>query len=341
MNYTLGEIAERFSLELRGDPTIQISGIASLEEATVEQLAFLFNSTFTKSLAGSQAAAVVLSENDAASTDKPTLISAQPRLALARIASLFDSRPLPDQRVHETAVVAATASYGSQVTIGANTVVESNARIDTGSEIGPGCFIGANVRIGEGAQIAANVSIYHDVEIGERVVIHSGAVLGADGFGFEFDTQTSTLVKVPQIYSVQIGNDVEIGAGTTIDRGALRHTIIGNGVKLDNQVQIGHNSRVGNNTAISGCTAVAGSTTIGAYCLIGGGVGIINNIEIADQVEVTAMSLVSRSIKEKGRYSSGTGLMSGTLWKRNIVGFSKLDELFKRVRSLERLEKKK
>ena len=144
------------------------------------------------------------------------------------------------------------------------------------------------------------------------------------------------LVKIPQIYGVQIGDDVEIGAGTTIDRGALNHTRIGQGVKLDNQVQIGHGSSVGSYTAISGCTAIAGSTKIGAYCLIGGAVGIVDNIEIVDQVEITAMSLVSQSIKEKGRYSSGTGLMPGKLWKRSIVGFAKLNEILKRIRALER-----
>ncbi|MFT4712940.1 MAG: UDP-3-O-[3-hydroxymyristoyl] glucosamine N-acyltransferase [Candidatus Azotimanducaceae bacterium] len=167
------------------------------------------------------------------------------------------------------------------------------------------------------------------------MIVHAGAVIGADGFGFEFDGATGTLVKIPQIYGVKIGNDVEIGAGTTIDRGALNDTLIGEGVKLDNQVQIGHGTSVGANTAISGCTAIAGSTKIGSYCLIGGAVGIIDNIEIADQVEITAKSLVSQSITEKGRYSSGTGLMLSKDWKRSIVVFKKLDKLVKRIRGLE------
>lgn len=165
--------------------------------------------------------------------------------------------------------------------------------------------------------------------------MHSGAVIGADGFGFEFDSASGDFVKIPQVYGVRIGNHVEIGAGTTIDRGALNDTTIGDGCKLDNQVQIGHGTRVDHHTVISGCTAIAGSTKIGSYCLIGGAVGIVDNIEITDQVEITAMTLVSQSIREKGRFSSGTGLMPGNEWKRSVVGFRKLDEILKRLRRLE------
>jgi len=336
LKITLGEIAEKLNLELRGDASVEISGLSNLLDAGPDQLTFLFNSRYVKHLAGCQAAAVVLRESDSESANSPVIISDSPRLAWARIAGLFDPTPLPEQRVHPTAIVSSTATYGSEVTIGAHAIVESGARLDKGVSVGPGCFVGEKVAIGEYSRLAANVSIYHNVEIGQNAIIHSGAVIGADGFGFEFDPGSASLVKIPQIYAVRIGNNVEIGAGTTIDRGALNDTTIGDGVKLDNQVQVGHGTTIGPNTAISGCTAIAGSTKIGAYCLIGGAVGIVDNIEIVDEVEITAMSLVSKSIRQKGRYSSGTGLMPGKLWKRSIVGFSKLDDILKRLRNLER-----
>ncbi len=278
---------------------------------------------------------MVLRREDAAGCQMPVIISPQPRLTWSRVAALFDPVPEPDGKVHDSAVIHPDASLEDGVSVGANAVIEGGVAIGAGSAIGAGCVIGQRAKIGAGCRLNSNVTLYHDVYLGDRVIVHAGAIIGADGFGFEFDSGTGKLVKIPQIYGVKIGNDVEIGAGTTIDRGALNDTLIGNGVKLDNQVQIGHGTEIGANTAISGCTAIAGSTKIGTYCLIGGAVGIIDNIEIADQVEITAKSLVSQSIKEKGRYSSGTGLMVSRDWKRSIVAFKKLDELVKRVRGLE------
>ena len=335
MNYTLGEIAKTLDLELIGDASIEITGIANLLDAKSGELSFLFNSKYLQHLNDSKASAVVLRRADAQVASMAILISDNPRMSWARIAGLFDRTPAPRQTIHASASVSPSATYGSAVTIGANAVVEAGARLDSGVSIGPGCFIGERVTIGENSRLNANVSVYHDVSVGADVIIHSGAVLGADGFGFEFDAATGSLEKIPQVYSVVVGDKVEIGAGTTIDRGALNDTLIGAGVKLDNQVQIGHGTSIGANTAISGCTAIAGSTKIGSYCLIGGAVGIVDNIKIADQVEITAMSLVSKSIKHAGRYSSGTGLMPGKQWKRSIVGFSKLDEILKRIRKLE------
>tara|TARA_R110002110_G_scaffold121283_1_gene296916 strand:- start:576 stop:1592 length:1017 start_codon:yes stop_codon:yes gene_type:complete len=331
----LADLAKQLDLEYRGDASREVSGIAKLSEAKPDQLAFLFNSNYKSQLADCQAGAVVLREADAADCPTDVLISEQPRLAWAKIAALFDPTPKPNLKVHERAEINGTASLGSNVTVGPNATVAAGARIEKDAVIGSGCFIGENVLVGEGTRIEANVSIYHGVVIGRQCRIHSGAVIGADGFGFEFDGSTGSLVKIPQIYAVVIGDNVEIGAGTTIDRGALNDTTVGNGVKLDNQVQVGHGTTIGDNTAISGCTAIAGSTSIGSYCLIGGAVGIVDNITIADQVEITAMSLVSRSIKVSGRYSSGTGLMPGKQWKRSIVGFAKLDEILKRLRRLE------
>ncbi len=331
----LVEIAKQFQLEFRGDADVEIAGIAGLEEAGPGQLSFLFNPAYRDLLENSLASAVVLRAEDSELTDKPLLIAASPRMAWAQIASLFDTRPQGMPFVDERAVISDIATIGSGVAIGAGAVIKSGAVINDGAKIGAGCVIGEGSVIGAGSELHANVTIYHDVKMGSQCIVHSGAVIGADGFGFEFDGSTGDYVKIPQIYGVRIGNNVEIGAGTTIDRGALNNTSIGDGCKLDNQVQVGHGTRIDHHTVISGCTAIAGSTRIGSYCLIGGAVGIVDNIEIVDQVEITAMTLVSQSIREKGRYSSGTGLMAGNEWKRSVVGFRKLDDMLKRLRRLE------
>jgi UDP-3-O-[3-hydroxymyristoyl] glucosamine N-acyltransferase len=336
LKLTLGEIAKQFEIELVGDASVEVSGIAGLADAKQGELTFLFSSPYKKLLKDSRATAVVLRRSDSVDCNLPMLISEHPRLAWAKIASLFDATPVPDLQIHETAIISDSATIGSDVSIGAYTVVEEGVNLGDGVSLGSGCFVGSRTSIGDRTRLFANVTAYHDLVIGEDCIVHSGAVLGADGFGYEFDSSSASLAKIPQVYGVHIGDKVEIGAGTTIDRGALNHTRIGSGVKLDNQVQIGHGVSVGDHTAISGCTAIAGTTRVGSYCLIGGAVGIIDNIEIADQVEITAMSLVSQSITEKGRYSSGTGLMPGREWKRSIVGFKKLDELIKRVRRLEK-----
>ncbi len=335
MKLKLGDIAEQLGLELRGDPLVEIHGIAALGAATTGELSFLFSPAYRTLLQNTAASAVILREQDADDCQIPVLISDNPRLAWARVATLFDSTPTPDGRIHPSAVISETASLGANVTVGPNATIEGSVTLGARVCVGAGCFIGEGAFVGAGSRLFANVSVYHGVSIGERAIVHSGAVIGADGFGFEPDWAAMKMVKIPQVYGVVIGDDVEIGAGTTIDRGALNDTMVGDGVKLDNQVQVGHGTQIGASTVISGCTAIAGSTRIGSYCLIGGGVGIIDNIEIVDQVEVTAMTLVSRSITEKGRYSSGTGLLPSRIWKRSIVGFARLDDLIKRVRGLE------
>jgi len=338
LKLTLGDIADRFDLTLQGDPSVTVTGIAKIDEAGPGELTFLFNTAYRKELAACKAAAVVISENDAKDCALPCLLSKQPRLTWAQVATLFDDSPGANGLHHATAIVEESAVVGENVSLAANVVIEAGAKIGNSCWIGPGCVIGVGTIVGEGCHLYDNVSLYHSVVLGNRVIIHSGAVIGADGFGFE--PSAGKLVKIPQIYGVVIGDDVEIGAGTTIDRGALNATEIGNGTKLDNQVQVGHGTRIGEGTAISGCTAIAGSTTIGNHCLIGGAVGIIDNLTIADRVEVTAKSLVSQSITQSGRYSSGTGLMPGNEWKRNIVGFKQLAELVRRVRKLEKNSEK-
>ena len=263
------------------------------------------------------------------------MVAADPRLAWAAIAALFDAAPVPMPFVHPSAVVADTASLGQGVALGPGVVIGNGAEVHDGAVLGPGCHLGEGSVLGAGTRLAANVVLYHDVRVGAGCVIHAGVVLGADGFGFVPDPSSGELVKIPQIYGVRIGDNVEIGAGTTIDRGGLGHTFIGDGCKLDNQIQVGHGTTIGAGTVISGCTAIAGSVRIGEQCLIGGAVGIIDNVEIADRVEITAMTLVSQSIRSGGRWSSGTGLMPGKEWRRSVAGFKRLGEILRRLRRLE------
>lgn len=333
---TLGEIAGYLDIELIGDESTRVTGIANLKDAEPGQLSFLFSRSFRKYLKTTRATAVVVKEDPGDDCHIAVLIAADPRLAWAKISHFFDGRPQPEQTIHPSANVSASAEVGDKVSIGANAVIEDDVSLGDEVSIGPGCVIGKGCRIGAGSRLSANVTLYHQVTIGKNAIIHSQVVIGADGFGFAFDPAEGRFQKIQQVYSVRIGDDVEIGAGTTIDRGALNDTVLGNGVKLDNQVQVGHNTTIGDHTVISGCTAIAGSTSIGSYCLLGGAVGIIDNLTITDRVEITAMSLVSHSITEPGRYSSGTGLLPSRDWKRNIVGFKKLDGLIKRLRRVEK-----
>ena len=331
---TLAGIGEQFGLTVVGDGQVRITGIAALDEAGPEDLTFLFSARYLNRLPACRAGAVVVSPKFASALTGPGLIAEQPRLAWARIATLLDvSDAWPD--IHPTAQIDETAELGLGVSIGPNSVVRAGAVLGPDVALGSGVVVGENVRIGGRSQIHSNVVLYHQIQIGNQCIIHANAVIGADGFGFEFDPAAGRLVKIPQVYGVRIGDQVELGAGTTIDRGALTDTEVGAGVKIDNQVQIGHGTKIGAHTVISGATAIAGSTRIGQYCMIGGAVGIIDNLTICDRVEITAMSLVTQSIGEPGRYSSGTGLMPSRHWKRNVVVFRKLDDLYKRLRKLE------
>jgi UDP-3-O-[3-hydroxymyristoyl] glucosamine N-acyltransferase len=307
-----------------------------LQEAQPGQLSFLFDPSYRSQLLGTKASAVILSDQDAENCPVSALIADDPRMAFARLTKLFDPVTIPGPGIEKSADVSSTVLVGENVYIGPHAVIEEQAVIEAGAIIGAGCVIGPRCRVGKNTRLWPNVTLYHDVVIGDDTIVHSGVVIGADGFGFTFDATAGRMQKIHQVYGVRVGADVEIGAGTTIDRGALNDTVIGDGVKLDNQVQVGHGTTIGNHTVISGCTAIAGSVRIGSYCLIGGAVGIINNLEVTDRVEITAMTLVSQSILKSGRYSSGTGLLPSDLWKRSIVGFRKLDGIIKQIRNLER-----
>lgn len=321
-------------MQLRGRAERRIVGIATLNRAGPEQLSFLANPRYLAFLAGTKAGAVILAPEHAAQCPVDCLISDQPYLCFARASQLFAP---PSQRtagVHPSAVLAATASIHPDAQIAANCVIGENVEIDAGVSIGAGTVIGDNCRIGRDSELFANVTLYQAVILGERVRIHSATVIGSDGFGYA--PSQDGWVKIAQLGSVHIGNDVEIGACCAIDRGALDDTIIADGVIIDNQVQIAHNVQIGKNTAIAGCTGIAGSTRIGARCTIAGGVGILGHLEIADDVHITAMSLVNTSIHSAGSFSAGTTLMDSKSWRKSAVRFKQLEKIHARLLKLEK-----
>ncbi|RMH82546.1 UDP-3-O-(3-hydroxymyristoyl)glucosamine N-acyltransferase [Pseudomonas sp. AOB-7] len=332
--FTLGQLAERLGATLRGAEGKLIAGLATLQEAGPEQLSFLANAQYRKYLAQTRAGALLLTAADAEGYAGDALIVANPYLAYAQLSHLFDRKPQAAAGVHATALVAADAQIDPTASVGAYAVIEAGAQIGAGVSIGAHCVVGARSVIGEGGWLAPRVTLYHDVRIGKRVVIQSGAVIGGEGFGFA--NEKGVWQKIAQIGGVSIGDDVEIGANTTVDRGALSDTLIGNGVKLDNQIMIAHNVQIGDNTAMAGCVGISGSTKIGRNCMIAGGVGMVGHIEVCDNVFVTGMTMVTRSITEPGAYSSGTAMQPAAEWKKSAARIRQLDDMAKRLRELEK-----
>jgi UDP-3-O-[3-hydroxymyristoyl] glucosamine N-acyltransferase len=328
---TLGELAKRFGLTCRGDDGQVISGVGTLATARAGQIAFLANPVYRKQLMNTQAAAVVLRESDALHCPTTCLIAADPYVAFAKIAALFEPRPKRVPGAHASAVVAVDARVDASACIGPHVSIGARSIVEAGVLIGPCCVIGEDCIVGQGSELVANVTLVTRVRLGRNVRIHPGAVIGADGFGLAMDS--GRWIKVPQLGGVRIGDDCEIGANTCIDRGAIEDTVLEEDVRLDNQVQIGHNVVIGAHTAMAGCVAVAGSTRFGRYCLIGGGAGFVGHIEIADKVMVTAMSLVTHSLTEAGEYSSGTPIQPNRDWRRNAARFKHLDELARKMKT--------
>lgn len=328
--FTAGELAERFALEVRGDASRVVAGVGTLARAGDDELAFLANSKYRAQLDGSRAGVVVVRESDADATQATRLVARDPYAAYARIATLFEPGPVRAPGVHPTAVVDADARIARDAHIGPHVSIGARSVVEAGAIIGAGCVIGDDCIVGEATELVARVTLVTRVRLGRRVLVHPGAVLGADGFGIAMDA--GTWLKVPQLGGVVVGDDCEIGANTTIDRGAIEDTVLEDDVRLDNQIQIAHNVYVGAHTAMAGCVAVAGSTRIGRYCLIGGAAGIVGHIQICDRVTITAMSLVTHSIKTPGEYSSGTPLMDNRSWRRAAARFRQLDRLFRGLR---------
>jgi len=323
-DYSLGELAVRFGLELRGDPALRVSRVATLLQAPAGSLSFLANSRYRKHLAATRAVAVVVAPADAQGCPVAALVDSNPYLAYARIATLLHPDPPTVAGIHPSAIVAAGATIAASASVGPLCVIETGALVGERAQLGAGCTLFAGARVGDDTRLMPRVTLYTDVVIGRRCLLHSGAVVGADGFGFAPDA--GTWFKVPQVGGVRIGDDVEIGANTTIDRGAIEDTIVEDGVKLDNQIQVGHNVVIGAHTAIAACTGISGSTTIGQRCMIGGMVGFAGHLTIADDVIVTGCSLVSASIRQAGSYSSGMPTVETRAWRRMVAHLRRFGE---------------
>jgi UDP-3-O-[3-hydroxymyristoyl] glucosamine N-acyltransferase len=315
--FSVGELSVRFGLELAGDPDARVSHVATLSQASAGSLCFLADSRHRRDLGTTRASAVVLSAADAKDCPVAALIASDPRLSFALIAALLHPQPTAPAGIHPTAVVAPGARIAASAAVGPLAIVEDEVEIGEGADIGPGCIVQRSARVGDHTRLVARVNLYPNVTIGARCLIHAGAVIGADGFGFTADR--GTWVKVPQVGSVRIGDDVEIGANTTIDRGAIGDTVVEEGAKLDNQIQVGHNVIIGAHTAIAACTGISGSTTLGKRNRVGGMVGFAGHLTIADDVTVTGCSLVSASIREPGSYSSGMPTVPTRAWRRMVA----------------------
>lgn len=332
--YTLKELAERLGAEVHGDPECTIASVSALDNAGKGDITFLSNPKFRHLLNETRASAVIVGAADIHELSTNALVVDNPHLAFAQVAGWLYPLDRAPAGVHPQAIVDPDSQVHAQASIGPGSVVEAGAIIGAACDIGPGCVIGKNVVIEEGGRLVANVTLCHRTQIGRNVIIHPGVVIGADGFGLADDK--GRWVKVPQVGRVIIGDDVEIGANTTIDRGAVDDTVIGNGVKLDNQIQIAHNVQIGDHTAIAGCVGIAGSTRIGKHCAIGGAVAIVGHLEVADNVTVTFMSCVTQSITRAGTYSSGAPLEENTKWRRNFVRMKQLDEMAHKIKTLEK-----
>jgi UDP-3-O-[3-hydroxymyristoyl] glucosamine N-acyltransferase len=321
--FSLGELAVRFGLTLRGDPSLNVRSVATLSRASSGALSFLANSRYRRQLESTRATAVILNAEDEAHCPVAALIDPNPYLAYARIATLMHPEMIPEPGIHASAVVARGAEIAPSASIGPLAVIEEGAQIGERVLVGPGCIVQMGASVGADSTLWSRVNLYPRVTLGQRCLLHAGAVVGADGFGFA--PNDGAWVKVPQVGSVRIGDDVEIGANTTIDRGAIDDTVVENGVKLDNQIQVGHNVIIGAHTAIAACTGISGSTVIGQRCMIGGMVGFAGHLTIADDVVVTGCSLVSASIKKPGSYSSGMPTVETRLWRRMVAHLRRLD----------------
>ena len=333
----LDEIVARLGGELRGDGSVVISQVGTLAAAGAGQIGFLANPKYRRQLSGTRAAAVIVPPQAADDTSLPRIVVANSYAYYARVAALLNPAALPASGIHPSAVVGSTVP--ASVSIGANAVVGEGVSLGENVVLFPGVVIGDGVSIGAGTRIYPNAVVYRDCVIGERVVIQAGAVIGSDGFGYA--KENGRWLKITQIGRVVIGNDVEIGANTTIDRGALEDTVIGNGVILDNQIQIAHNCTIGEQTAMAGCVGVAGSTHIGARCTVGGAGMIIGHLEIGDDVHISAGTMVTKNLKRPGQYTSIYPLEAHEDWLHNAAQLKRLAKLSERVAQLEKLLDKK
>jgi len=329
----LGDIAERLGGELSGDARVAIRQVAALEQAGDDDISFVAAGRYAARLASSRAAAFILSPQLRSRTDRPCIVTDDPYVYFARVSQLLNPAVRPAPGVSPLADV--RCDVPASVTVEAGASVARGVTLGEDVIIGAGCHIGEGASIGDGTVLKANVTIYADCVVGRHGIVHSGVVVGADGFGFARE-KDGRWVKIPQIGRVIIGDDTEIGANTTIDRGALDDTVIGDGVKLDNQIQIAHNVHIGDLTAIAGCVGIAGSTCIGRRCMIGGQAGIIGHLNIADDVVISAGTLVTKSIRQPGVYTGNVPQQKHEEWVKNFSHLRRLDSLAERLRQLEK-----
>lgn len=334
----LADVVTALGGELSGDPQLVIDRIGTLESATPSTLSFLSQAKYQAQLATTRAGCVIVapSMHSAAVARGAVIVTPDPYLYFARLTQWWArrTRPVATQGVHPSAVIDPAAELSRGVSVGALAVIEAGAVIGERAVIGAQCFVGRGAHIGESTRLAPHVTVGFDCVLGARCIVHSGVVIGADGFGFA--PTEGRWEKIDQLGAVRIGDDVEIGANTCIDRGALDDTVIGDGVKLDNLIQIGHNVRVGAHTAMAGCVGVAGSAVIGAHCMIGGAAGIVGHIEIADNVQISAGTIVTRSIAKPGLYSGLFPFDDNASWEKNAATLRQLHALRERLRALEK-----
>lgn len=332
--YPLTEIVTRFGGRVEGNASTLVNQVATLDSATSGQLAFLTNSKYRKQLESTRAAAVIVAEADADATALPRIVCSNPYSYFAKVSAFFNPLPAVKCGIHSSAVIGKGAIISPNAQIDEFVSIGEGAIIGSGSVIMAGCSIGSHTTIGENTRLYPRVVVYHDCVVGNNAIIHSGVVIGADGFGFAMEN--GTWLKIPQIGRAIIGNDVEIGANTTIDRGALDNTVIEDGVKLDNLIQIAHNVHIGSHTVIAGCAGIAGSTTVGSHCQIGGSAGIVGHVNIADGVVISPFTMISKSLREKGTYSGMNPFSEKDKWMRNTAHIRHLDEMASRIRNLEK-----
>lgn len=332
--YSLQQLSEKLDCTLHGDGTAEVSGIATLSGAAATDISFLTNPQYGKYLQSTKAGAVILHQKMLEQCPTNALVSNNPHWTFAQLTQLFQPLPVVKPGIHLSAVVDPEATIDPSAEIGPGCVIEAGVTIGAHCKVGANCTIQHGSRLGAACLLHPQVSIYHGVQLGARVIVHSGTVIGSDGFGFASDGR-GQWEKVMQLGGVEIGDDVEIGANVTIDRGAIEDTIIESSVKIDNLVQIAHNVKVGSGTVIAGCVGIAGSTTIGRRCMLGGASGVAGHIDLADDVIVTGMAMVTHSLTEPGMYSSGTGVDSNNKWRRNAARFRQLDTIYKRLTKLE------
>ncbi|WP_261815761.1 UDP-3-O-(3-hydroxymyristoyl)glucosamine N-acyltransferase [Vibrio gallicus] len=331
---TLKQLEQLTGGTLHGDAEVSVSSVAAMDKAQPGQVTFMSNPRYKKQLSECQASVVMVKQSELDLCNGNVLVVADPYVAFAKVAQALDIPELPAVGIATSAHIASDAIVGENVSVGPNATIESGAVIGDGASIGAGAYVGRNAKVGAQTLLWANSTLYHHVEVGEKCVFHSGCVIGADGFGYA--NERGEWIKIPQTGTVVIGDRVEIGASTTVDRGALEDTIIESNVILDNQLQIGHNVHIGYGSCIAGGTVVGGSTHIGKYCIIGGGAAISGHLEITDGTMISGRAMILKSITEKGVYSSGMPAQPNREWRKSVARLNRLEDILHRLNQLEK-----